>query len=333
MQRQKKKPPNPPAIVRRDILALSLIAGLGQASIRHLVESGLTIDNLATLDENELRRYVKGSGNKAAIAELKSNFETYRERAEESILNWSDSGISVITSWDSAYPASFSILPDPPSFLYCKGNLSLLNKKESVAIVGTRESSQLGESVASKTAAFFAEKGFNVVSGLAKGIDTAAHQGTLRSNGETTAVLVDVGKIYPPENSQLADDILKKSGLLIAENPPNSITYKGAFVQRDRLQSALSAAIFPIETEIQGGTMHTVRFAREQRRLIFCPNLTQWDGTERFGKVGGIKKLLVEEWAQPFVLESLEEVLIQVNSKISIGDPSKLSGDQFELPI
>jgi len=242
------------------------------------MDSGLTIDTLIGLDEKELRRYVKGSGNKPAIAELKSNFDAYRERAEGNILSWSDSGISVITLWDSAYPASFGVLPDPPCFMYCKGNLSLLNKKESVAVIGTRESSELGESVASKTAAFFAEKGFNIVSGLAKGIDTAAHLGALRANGETTAVLVDVGKIYPPENSHLADDILTKSGLLIAENPPNSITYKGAFVQRDRLQSALSVAIFPIETEVQGGTMHTVRFAHEQDRLIFCPNLTHWGG-------------------------------------------------------
>ena len=105
---------------------------------------------------------------------------------------------------------------------------------------------------------------------MAIGIDTAGHKGTLEAEGLTTAVLTDIHKIYPEENVQLANKILDTNGLLVAENAPGTFPHRGLLVARDRLQSGLSLAVFPIETDVKGGTMHTVQFAQDQNRLLYC---------------------------------------------------------------
>jgi DNA processing protein len=104
-------------------------------------------------------------------------------------------------------------------------------------------------------------------------------------------------------------------GLLLAENVPGSFVHKGMFVQRDRLQSGLSLAIFPIETDVEGGTMHTVRFAREQGRMIFCPDVGRIPYERGYSKIRGIQKLLEDRWAEPYTKDAYELVL----RKISVG--------------
>jgi len=155
-------------------------------------------------------------------------------------------------------------------FLYFRGNVSLLKEGKGVAIIGTRQSTSFGESVAKRLAQTVCNRGYTVVSGLAHGIDAAAHRGALSVSGKTIAVLVNVVEIYPHENQPLAKEILEKGGLLVAENPPGTQTQPRLFVDRDRIQSGLSFAVFPIETAVKGGTMHTVRFAREQGKWLLC---------------------------------------------------------------
>jgi Predicted Rossmann fold nucleotide-binding protein involved in DNA uptake len=219
-----------------------------------------------------------------------------------------------------------------------------LHERDNIAIVGTRNCSPEGKLIAQTTAKRFAEKGYNIVSGLAEGIDTAAHQGALMADGKTTAVLVDVEKIFPEKNKPLSEEILINNGLLIAENPPNTIPAGHLFVSRDRLQSGLSLAVFPIETDVKGGTMHTVRFSEKQNRLLFVPDLKKIDGYDTsFDKARGILELSNLQRAQTYTkhvyndidnqLESKKKELYSNYNKEGSEETSSKGNDQIQFEI
>jgi len=222
--------------------------------------------------------------------------------------------IKIINYFDKEYPLQLLLLKNPPLFLFCKGNIELLSSLYNIAIVGTRENSSIGEKVAIRTAEFFASHNYTIVSGLAKGIDTAGHVGALSVKGKTIAVLTDLIKIYPKENRELAKDILNQGGLLFSEIPPWKNVYKSAFVDRDRLQSGMSLGTFVIETDIKGGTMHTVKFTLEQNRLLFVPDFAKLPYEFNFKKINGTKFLVKEGKAKVYdksiyieILKTLEE--------------------------
>lgn len=178
-------------------------------------------------------------------------------------------GISIISFYDKKYPEILKSTDDPPFLLNYKGNINLLNEKSGVAIIGTRNPSKYGFDVSKRFATRSTEKGLNVVSGLALGCDEAAHIGALESNGYTTAVLAHGLDItYPKENKELAQNILNNKGLLISEYFVGQKGMRNYFVERDRIQAGLSKGIIVVETDIKGGTMHTVGFAKNYGRLI-----------------------------------------------------------------
>jgi len=176
--------------------------------------------------------------------------------------------IHIISIRDSRYPKCLSQIPDPPLLLHVRGNIDALNK-ECIAIVGTREPTEYGINAAERLGALFAKRGYVVVSGLAKGIDAAAHQGALRANGITIAVLAHgLDTIYPSKNKELAKAILENNGALVSEYPWGTKANRRYFVDRDRIQSGLSLGVFVVETGIKGGTIHTVKFCKEQKRIL-----------------------------------------------------------------
>jgi len=298
---------------KTDIFALSLIKGLGKKSLINIINSGLSISELISLDEEGLGNYIKGSGKINAINLIHEQFEHYQEKAEAEIVNLNDHEIQLIAYSDEEFPFLYKNIPDPPIFLYVKGNHELLNYRKSIAVVGTRECSDIGRNIAFNTAKYFAENDFNIVSGLALGIDTAGHKGALEAKGKTTSILTDIQKIYPKENIQLSEDILNNGGLLVSENPPGTFPHRGLFVSRDRLQSGLSLAVFPIETDIKGGTMHTVRFSEDQNRLLFCPNLLNIpEYPDNFSKSRGVLQLINEGKAVPYNKAIYTEILKQL---------------------
>ena len=139
-------------------------------------------------------------------------------------------------------------------------------------MIGTRRPTPLGLEVARRITTFLVSMGYAIVSGLARGIDTAAHQATVDARGVGIAVLAEgLDRIYPKENRQLTETLVERGGALVSEYPLGTRAQRGYFVERDRLQSALSVAVMPIQTNIDGGTMHTVRFAEAQGRLVVCP--------------------------------------------------------------
>lgn len=199
--------------------------------------------------------------------------ENAKEKANHIIKVHNNFGIHVIPISSMYYPKYLKLIDDPPAVLYAKGNIDLLIKEKTVAIVGTRNPTDAGILAAKKISSTFAKQGYVIVSGLALGIDTAGHEGALRvENGETIAVLAgDLTKIYPATNKELADEILNKGGLWVSETPIGKANTRGNFVMRDRIQSGLSLGVCPVQTPIKSGTQHTINFAKKQKRLLFTP--------------------------------------------------------------
>lgn len=178
--------------------------------------------------------------------------------------------IQMISIADEGYPKLLRLISDPPIVLYCKGNISLLKNSKAVAIVGTREPSIEGIKYARGIARRFSNKGYTIVSGLAKGIDTEAHYGAIEVNGYTIAVLPSgLDKITPKENQGLAQLILNKDGLLMSEYPLDTTVHPASFAKRNRIQTGLSLGVCPVQTNVKGGTQQTIKYARNHKRFLF----------------------------------------------------------------
>ncbi len=176
-------------------------------------------------------------------------------------------GAEVVTVCDPHYPDQLRTLPDPPFALYVRGQLP---RAVSVAVVGTRNPSADGEHVARRMGAELAAAGVCVVSGLARGVDAAAHRGALDSGGPTVAVLgcgVDVR--YPPGHEQLADQVARH-GALVSEYPPGTRPAKHHFPQRNRIISGLARAVVVVEATLRSGALITADLALEQGREVFA---------------------------------------------------------------
>lgn len=184
--------------------------------------------------------------------------------------------IDIISINEKEYPKNLKEIYDPPISLYIKGNKKILNEKN-IAIVGCREASNYGINAAKYFAYNLSKEKVNIVSGLAKGIDSFAHIGSLiaynekkMNCGKTIAVLGNgIDFIYPQENVEIAKKILKSDGAIISEYPLGSKPNKINFPARNRIISGISKSIIVIEAKERSGTLITVDFALEQGRDVF----------------------------------------------------------------
>ena len=168
------------------------------------------------------------------------------------------------------FPRKLKEMKDPPLLLHCLGDISIINDA-GVAVIGTREPTEFGRKAAEDLGEKLASLNKIVVSGLALGCDTGGHIGCLKGNGKTIAVLAHgLDTMYPPENRDLAIRIIKNGGLLVSEYPFGTKVRGPYFVERDRIQAGLADAVIVIETGIQGGTLHTVGFAKENEIPVFA---------------------------------------------------------------
>jgi DNA processing protein len=178
--------------------------------------------------------------------------------------------IKVLSFFDEAYPVLLRRIPDPPPLLFVKG--ALPNSIRNVACVGTRDATFFGVEVTRRMVRMLSEHGFGIISGLAIGIDSESHRQAVENGGYTVAILANgLDSIYPRENRKLAETILERGGALISEQPFGTRAVAQNLVDRDRLQSGMSLATFVFQTDVVGGTMHTVRFTLTQERLLFAP--------------------------------------------------------------
>lgn len=307
---------NSPKFSSTEMLALLWVEGVGTRSLINLINSKLNFEQIIGSSREELKKFIKGSRAESAIRVIHESGNDLLTRAQSKIREYQESGIHLLSYWDERYPTLLRQVPDAPLFLYAKGNIELLSGTACVAIIGTRKSTTAGEAIAFQIASEICSSGFTVLSGLAGGIDSAAHRGALSVQGHTIAVLVDVENIYPPENTPLAKQILETHGLLISENRPRTKIAPGLLVRRDRLQSAISQIVIPVESALKGGTMHTVRYAHEQQRKVIALEMTEYlDYPVEHEAYSGIHSLVVANKVQkvehesliPFISESAAE--------------------------
>lgn len=182
-----------------------------------------------------------------------------------------DRDVTLITDRDSRYPERLRILGDlAPTKLYCRGNLDLLTPKRSIAIIGARDSTEYGDSVAEMFATDLARRGIAIISGLARGIDGIAHECAFAVGGDTIAVLgcgIDV--IYPHSNQRLQERIAEE-GLLISEFEPGAPARKHHFPQRNRIIAMLGDAVLVVEAAYKSGTRITVTWALDHDQPVFA---------------------------------------------------------------
>lgn len=189
----------------------------------------------------------------------------------EAIISRSLTCQSEIICFDNhLYPKLLKEIHDPPLVIFTKGNTCLLNKNQ-IAIVGSRSATINGRDIACKLAEQLTEQGFVITSGLALGVDAAAHRGALIGNGNTIAVVATgLDKVYPSRHKQLNQDILQAGGLIISEFVPGTIPKAGHFPKRNRIISGLSQGVLVVEAEIRSGSLITARCALEQGRDVYA---------------------------------------------------------------
>ncbi len=249
------------------ILALQQTLGVGLKTVEKILALPDIQEPTSPYDIIEIIKMATAKYSRITVPNIKEATIGWN-KAQEIIKQSQQHNIHIISRESSYYPDSLSKISDPPVLLHIKGNIDIL-KKDCIAIVGTRKPTEFGRNQAKKIGGIFAKEGYVVVSGLAEGIDSAAHMGALEAKGLTVAVLAHgLDMIYPAKNKQLAETILNNNGALISEYPLGTKIFRNYFVDRDRIQSGLSLGVFVIETGIKGGTMHTVRFCETQKRVL-----------------------------------------------------------------
>ncbi len=244
-------------------LRLTLAPGLGSAKIRELLGRYGLPEQVLAAPRRELAAALPAS----ALEALES---PALDAAVERALAWSDDGDRcIVTLGDAAYPNRLLEIPDPPCLLYIRGRAEYLNQP-SLAIVGSRNATAQGVRNAERFARAFSDAGLTVVSGLALGIDGAAHRGALDGRGSTVAVLgTGIDVIYPARHADLAEGIAAR-GALFSEFPLGTQPAAGHFPRRNRLISGLALGCLVVEAALESGSLITARAALEQGREVFA---------------------------------------------------------------
>jgi DNA processing protein len=247
------------------LIVLNAIPGLTNLRIRKLLDYCGSAQKVLALNPKDLIEQ------KVLPAEAVQKFSAFNPgdflKKENDLL--ARHGVRVVTFLDEDYPAHLKEIPDAPVVLYVKGNISSENSL-SIAMVGSRRASVYGMSMAEKFARELAELGVTIVSGLARGIDTASHKGALKAGGQTLAVLgCGLARVYPDENKALAEKVAQ-NGAVISEFPMEAGPLAYHFPQRNRIISGLSLGVVVVEASLRSGALITSRFALEQGREVFA---------------------------------------------------------------
>ncbi len=237
----------------------------------------------------------------------------------------------VVRQGEPEYPILFELWDQAPTVLYCAGQVSLLNGT-CIAVIGTREPTEAGKKTAFNLArALAAVPDVVILSGLAAGCDTQAHRGALAAKGKTLAVFgTPLAEIYPPENRDLAEQIVQSGGLVVScyEKPArDKAERKRRFIERDQVQAALSMGVIPIQGNLTSGTRHAVEWAWEHDRVIAVPRPIAQDQVaypdqyaliEKYIKLGASGAVQVIEGKA-----SYPELLVSLGVKVREAGPVK----------
>ena len=247
-------------------IALNMVAKMGPVRLRKLLEVFETPERILSAKRDQLRA-VDGIGHD--VAEEIANWESRIDLAAE-LQRIRDFGAEVITADSPLYPRQLREIHSPPIVLYVWGELSERDQ-HAIGVIGSRRTSHYGSECAKKLSYQLAYAGLTVISGLARGIDTAAHQGALAAKGRTIAVIgAGLMKLYPPENAALAEKIRSGNGAIVSEFSMEVEPDRQTFPMRNRIISGWSHGILVVEAGLNSGALITASQAVEQGRSVYA---------------------------------------------------------------
>lgn len=250
---------------QRALVALSLVSGVGPGRIRALLARFGSATAVMNASPSALKQ-VSGVGSQTARSIL--DFDDFAA-VDQQLERAAQMEATLITPWDGRFPRPLRQIYDPPALLWMRGTL-ISSDRKAIAIVGTRRCTEYGRRQAYRFARALTERGFTIVSGLAYGVDGAAHRGALEAGGRTVAVLGSgVNRIYPAKHTSLAQDIIDQ-GAVLSEFPLDAAPDAPNFPARNRIISGLSAGTLVVESHAEGGSLITARLAVEQNREVFA---------------------------------------------------------------
>jgi DNA processing protein len=309
-----------------ELFLLLSIEGIGPGKIRNLLakfkntknilssdyQSLLSVDGIST---NLAKRIHKGSQEKGTVERF----------TEKELQKLEKLGGEIITIWDEDYPLLLKKIYDPPILFYLLGDLTD-SDQYSISIVGTRQPTNYGKIQAEKISMDLSKQGITIISGMARGIDSIAHNSALKSGGRTIAVIgsgLDV--IYPPENKKLFEKIAE-NGAVISEFSLGTKPDAQNFPRRNRIISGLSLGVIVIETGVTGGAMQTASFALDQNREVFAlpgnVGVSQSEGTN----------LLIQK-SEAELLISAEDVINELELKLKPVLGKNIPKQQIDLSL
>jgi len=246
-------------------VALNMIPQMGPVRLRRLLDAFGSAEKILLARTDQLAAI---DGVPRALAENISRWQEFADPAAE-LKKAADLGAHVITAEDDEYPSALREIHDPPIVLYVRGRLTERDRN-AVAVVGSRKATHYATESAKKLSFQMAYAGLTVASGLARGIDTAAHQGALAAKGRTIAVIGSgLGELYPPENAELADHIAA-SGAVVSEFPIDTKPDRQTFPIRNRIVTGLSFGVLVVEAGANSGALISANMAAEQGRTLYA---------------------------------------------------------------
>ena len=289
-------------------IALNMTPGIGPRAATKLLERFGSADAVFQARRTELESLRLKPETVESI--LKREFE---EKAIQELENVKALSGDVLILDDGSYPAMLREIADPPITLYVKGEWQACLDQPCVAVIGSRMCSTYGENASEMLARDLASRGICIVSGLARGIDAAAHKGAIRGAGKTIAVLgTGIDNVYPRENTRLVKEILDSGGAVVSQFPLGTPPLKDNFPYRNRIISGLSLGVLIVEASERSGSLITARLATEQNREVMAVpgNITSGNsyGTNYLIKAGA---KLVQQW-QDVVAELPSEIAASI---------------------
>ncbi|SDC85786.1 DNA processing protein [Paenibacillus sp. UNCCL117] len=252
---------------RHGLFALHQLQGVGWKTIQHIMTRLSSLDELGVMEAADWSALGFTPARANALGKLRHSLREGRLEAE--LRAYEQAGVKWTTVWDEDYPELLRETADPPWMLYSRGDITLLSKL-CIGVVGTRTPTVYGRTSAERLAAELSQAGVCIISGLARGIDSFAHEGALLGHGRTAAVLgCGMDTVYPAENKQLFQRIIRE-GLVLTEYPLGTKPHAGLFPLRNRVIAGLSAGVLVIEAAVRSGSLITADLATGYSRDVFA---------------------------------------------------------------
>jgi DNA processing protein len=246
-------------------LALNLIPQLGPVTLRRLLKVFETPEAILAARHHDVQQI---EGISAKLAESIATWQSHIDLAGE-LRKVQERDLTLVTQDDALYPALLKTIHDPPILLYVWGDLQPRDH-HAIGVVGSRHATMYGMNVTKKLSYQIAFAGYSVISGLARGIDTAAHEAALAARGRTIAVIGSgIGRLYPPENQALAERIVQ-NGAIISEYPIDRMADKQTFPYRNRIVAGWSSGLVVVEAPLRSGSLITAQQATDQGRNVYA---------------------------------------------------------------